>query len=72
MERKEAVALIRELIRLNLAHPPFIDIEKNERGTYNIVLKANGDVNQIRAFLAKTGLVLLEDVEKGKCAIYRP
>ena len=72
MERKEAVALIRELIRLNLAHLSFIDIEKNERGTYRIELKANGDVNQIRAFLAKTDLVLLEDVEKGACAIYRP
>jgi hypothetical protein len=72
VERKEAVALIRELIRLNLAHPSFIDIEKNERGTYSIVLKANGDVNQIRAFLAKTDLLLLEDMEKGTCTIYKP
>jgi hypothetical protein len=40
--------LIKELIKLNLAHPSFIDIEKNEKGTYSIVLKANGNVNQAR------------------------
>ena len=72
MERKEAVDLIKELIRLNLAHPSFVDLEKNERGTYSVVLKANGDLNQIRTFLAKTDLALLEDIEKDTCTIYKP
>ena len=72
MNRAEAIALIRKLIELDLAQSSFVSIEKNSQGTFNVTLKTNGRLNEIRVFVANKDLIVYEDKEKGTCTIRKP
>jgi hypothetical protein len=68
LERKEAVALLKELVDSNLAQPSIVSIDKNKRGRFNLVIKAN--CQMIRQFIAEKKLAIKE--EKGYCIISKP
>ena len=70
MERKEAIALLRELVDRNLAQPSIVSIDKNERGGFNLVIK--DDCQMIKQFIAEKKLAIKEDKEKGFCIIFKP
>lgn len=70
LDRAEAVSLLKELITLGLILPSFVSVEKNERGAFSLTMKTNGDVAELRAFLADKELMLSEDNERGTCTIY--
>ena len=72
MDRGEAIALIRKLIELDLAHPSFVSLEKNSQGSFDLTMKADGNLNEIRAFIANKDLIIYEDKEKGTCTICKP
>ena len=72
MDRAEAVALLRELINLNLAQPSFVSIEKDGNGKFCLRMKTDGDLMGIRVFLADKNLILYEDQKKGTCTIGTP
>ena len=72
LNRAEAVLLLKELIALNLIQPPFVSLEKNDLGAFNLTMKADGNLTEIRAFLADKDLILSEDKVKGTCTIYNP
>ena len=66
------MTLLKELITLNLAQPSLISIEKNSNNTFNLTMKANGNLTGIKAFLNGKNLFLSENEEKGTCTIYTP
>jgi len=70
LERKEAIALLRELVDRNLAQPSIVSIDKNERGGFNLVIK--DDCQMIKQFIAEKKLAIKEDKEKGFCIIFKP
>lgn len=72
MDRQQAVALLKEMMALDLVQPSFVTVEKNNRGTYSLIMKPNGNLTEIRAFLADKELMLLENKEKGTCSICTP
>ena len=72
MDRKEAVALLKEMTILGFIQLSFVSIDKSANGTFIINLKANGKLQEIRAFLADKDLICFEDDEKGIYTIYSP
>jgi hypothetical protein len=73
LNRQEAIDLLREIASQNFFQPSLVTIEKNEHGTFSLILKANDKLMEIRAFLAnKKDLMLFEDKETGISTIYEP
>jgi hypothetical protein len=70
LDRVEAVALLKQMITLGLILPSFVSVEKNSNNGFNLVLKSEGDLLEVRAFLSNKNLVLFEDKEKGTFTIY--
>ena len=72
MERREAVALLKELVSNNLAIPSLVALKENRRGKFELFLKCDCDLPLLRQFLAEKNLMLTEDKEKGSCVISKP
>ena len=72
MERKEAIELLKILIDLNLAEPSFVSLQKNEKGSFDLKMKTNGNLEGIRTFAADKDLKLYWDAEKRICVISKP
>ena len=70
LDRSQAVALLKELIRLNLIQSSFVSIDKNKQGTFSLNFKCNDNIPEINVFLVGKDLVVSEDKEKGTCSIY--
>ena len=70
MDRAEAVALLKELISLNLIQPSLISVEKNSSGGFSLIMKVDGDLQGIRQLIAEKNLAMEEDKEKGYCIIF--
>jgi hypothetical protein len=60
------------MVTLGLVLPSFVSVEKNKQGTFSLTMKANGNIPDIKSFLANRDLVLSEDKEKGLCTICKP
>jgi hypothetical protein len=71
LDRKEAVALLKEMITLGLIQPSFVSVDRNKLGSFSLNFKANGDLPEIKAFLCDKGLLLSEDPERGTYSIYK-
>lgn len=72
MERSEAVALLKELLVLNLALPSLVDLEPNKHGKFALILKGDYDTQALRQFIAERKLEMEENKEKGYCIISKP
>ena len=72
LDRAEAVSLLKELISLHLVQPSLISIEKNNRGTFSLIMKVDGDLQGIRKLIAEKNLAIEEDEEKGYFIIFEP
>ena len=72
MERKEAVALLKEIVTNNLAQPSFASIEKNKRGTFSLIIKNEYDLQALKQFITEKNLALKENTEEGYFVIYKP
>ena len=53
LERKEATALLMELVKLNLALPSLVSLKNNKRGKFDLVLKGDCDLIALKHFIAK-------------------
>ena len=69
MDRVEALSLLKELTALGIVQPTFVSVEKNEQGTFDLTLKVNGDLSELKAFLNCRNLVFSENSERGTCTI---
>jgi len=72
LERAEAINILNELIRKDIVQPSFVNLSKNEHGSYDLIIKGDCDTSALRAFLAGKNLILNENTEKKTCRIYRP
>ena len=72
MKREEAVALLKELIMLNLAMPSVVDLERNNHGRFDLIINADCNLPALRQFIAEKKFVLVEDKQKGYCVISKP
>ena len=73
LDRAEAVALLKELIALNMALPSYVTLNENKQNeTFTLVLKGECDVKAMNKFIAGKNLAVKEDKEKGTCTIYKP
>ena len=70
LNRAEAVALLKELISLNLIQPSLISVEKNASGGFSLIMKVDGDLQGMRQLIAEKNLAMEEDEEKGYCIIF--
>ena len=72
LDRREAVALLRQLIDNSLAQPSIVSIERNKRGTFNLIIKGDCNLQAIKQFISERKLVLEENNDTGYCTIYSP
>ncbi len=75
MDRKEAVALIKEIVDSNLVEPSFIVLKDNGHAMFDLETKgACGGCRktELTVFLASKDLLLSENKKKGMCRIYKP
>ena len=72
MKREEATALLKELLYYNLVQPSYVHLKRNEHGHFDLVIKCDCDVIELRKFIVAKDLALLVDKEHGTCRIYKP
>jgi hypothetical protein len=72
LDRQEAVALLKELITLNLALPTVVFLQENKRGKFDLVIKADCNSPQLTKFIAEKNFVLSENKENSYCIISKP
>jgi hypothetical protein len=72
LERADAIKLLKEFVALNLASPSFVSVEKNGQGTFDLKMKANGNISAIRQMIAKKNLIIAENQTDGTCTISSP
>ena len=72
MERKEAIALLKELVDNNLAQPSLVILQEKSRGKFELQMKDECDNEALRDFLTKKNFGMKQDTEKGYCVIYKP
>ena len=66
MERKEAIAMLKELLNLDLIEPYLVALNKIQGG-FNLMFKADCNLPELKEFMATKNLVIYE--EKGFCVI---
>ena len=72
MERREAVALLKELVSNNLAIPSLVALKENRRGKFEVFFKGNCDFPLLRQFLAEKKSDSTENKEKSSRIISKP
>jgi deoxyadenosine/deoxycytidine kinase len=65
LEREEATAIIKEIIDLNIDFLSFITIIKNNHGKFDIVIKGDCKLPEIRSVIAQRKLTVEENIEEG-------
>jgi hypothetical protein len=72
LDRKEALALLKELVAQDLVDPSYINISKRIPNQYQIQIKCDYNRKELMAFAKKNNLTLAEDKEQKYSIIYRP
>ncbi len=65
------MALLKELIDKGLIAPSLISVEKNDQGTYDLILKGNCDAKELKEAVAEKDL-LIEEQKDGHFIIHKP
>jgi len=72
LERKEAIALLKELIIRFLVSPSLVAINENNTGDFNLMVKGEYDNQALIEFIDKNKLLLEKNSEKGYLLISKP
>ncbi len=70
MERQQAVALLKEIISLDLAQPTAVYVRKN-KGKFELIMKDDCGP-PLQNFIAEKGLKWRTRNDIGVCIIYKP
>lgn len=70
MERREAVALLKELMACQLADFSWVSIVKKSDDDYRLEIKSTY-CETLREYAANNNLAIEENNEKGYCTIYK-
>ena len=71
LKRNEAVSLLKELINSGLAAPTVVSLDENKHGKFDLKISGDYSAIELKAFLAKKKLTVLEDKAKAHCTIYK-
>jgi hypothetical protein len=71
LERKEATALLREIVNASLIQQAYVHLKQNDHCHFDLIMK-DCDPIEIRKYIVSKDLPLLVDHEKGICRIYKP
>ena len=72
MDRKEAVALLKELSTECLIQPSLVLIEKRKPDSYQLRIKGDYDRQLIQTFLNKKNFEFEENSDRGYLSIFKP
>jgi hypothetical protein len=72
LERKEATAILKEIIDLNPDFLSFVTLIKNDQGKFDIVIKGDCDLTELKSILAERKLKIEENMEEGYYTIFKP
>ena len=72
MERKGAVALLKELMQDQLVYPTLVSLEQNKVGQFDIMMRVMGDTQALKQFVGEKNLMLEENPEKCYRILSRP
>ncbi len=70
LERKEAIALLKELVEQCIVQPSLVSVEKKNRGDFELILKIDCDIQPLRLFVSQKNLAIREEQER--CIIFKP
>ena len=71
MDRAEAVALLKQLVALNLALPTYVTLDE-KNGVFTIVLKGECNIQAMNDFVAEKNLSIKMDKSNCTYTIYKP
>ena len=71
MQRREATALLKELISDGLVVPSLVALKESKPGKFDLLLNGDCDIKALTKFLAEKNLIVRED-EKGFWLISSP
>jgi hypothetical protein len=71
LERKEAVALLKELVSLSLVEASFVVVKENKPGKFGLILKTDCNAPGLKQFIAERDLAIEDDKQKDYCIIYK-
>lgn len=60
------------MITLNIVHPFLVSLKEKEHGNFDLILKLDCEIDELRLFIAEKNLAMEENVEKGVCTISNP
>ena len=72
MERKEATALLKEIVANSLLIPSLVALKESRRGKFDLILKGDCDSVALTQFVTEKNLMAREDSEKGYWLISGP
>ena len=72
MECKEAVDLLKDLVKNDLAQPSLVSIQETRSGKFSLTLKDDRDGAELRRFVSERNLSVDVDAEKRYFVIYKP
>ena len=72
MERKEAIALLKEIVGNSLCLPSLVYLKENKRGKFVLVFKGDCDTVALKQFAAEKNLTIREETEKACWLITKP
>jgi len=72
MDRKEALAMLKELIAEDLVDPSYVNVSKRTPNHYQIQIRCDYNKKEVEAHAKKYGLTIEEDKERKYLVIYKP
>ncbi len=72
MDRAEAMALLKELIAVNMVDPSFISVSQRKPNHFQLLIKSDYYRSEIEKYAKKFGLSIKEDKEQKYLVIFKP
>jgi deoxyadenosine/deoxycytidine kinase len=72
LERKEATAILKEIIDLSPEFLSFVTLIENDPGKFDIVIKGDCDLAELKSIIAERKLKIEENMEEGYYTIFKP
>jgi hypothetical protein len=72
LDREQAMAILKELVAMDLVEPSFVHISEMITNHYQIQIKSDYNREKIEEHAKKQGLIIKEDKERKYLMIFKP
>jgi hypothetical protein len=72
LDRAEAMALLKELIAVNMVDPSFVSLSQRMPNHYELQIKSDYYRSELEAYAKKFGLSIEEDKQQKYLVIFKP